>query len=89
MDEARKLCKDRSKWRFVVSVYPNGKMASVCVYTISRIRIEKATIILPLHTETKSSFYRSSTKALLNDAHPHSSESCIKIVTAVSEFVLN
>ena len=32
VDEARKICQDRSKWKSVVSAYPSGKQACLCMY---------------------------------------------------------
>jgi hypothetical protein len=29
-------CKDRSKWKEVISAYPNGKRRDVCIYVCSR-----------------------------------------------------
>jgi hypothetical protein len=34
VEEAKDVCKDRSKWKEVISAYPKGKRAShyVCMY---------------------------------------------------------
>ena len=34
VDEAIGLCKDRSRWRSVVSAYPHGKKACFCILKI-------------------------------------------------------
>jgi hypothetical protein len=41
LKEAKSVCKDRSKWKEVISAYPNGKPAFryVCVYNIPQIEI--------------------------------------------------
>jgi hypothetical protein len=40
VQEAKGVCKDRSKWKEVISAYPNGKRACyVCMYVRIYLRI--------------------------------------------------